>query len=74
MIGPGAGPSVHLSPPEDVPYPPVFFRLARLLGLPLRALDEWSWDDIFDEMEVTHYLLDLDQAIERARNPAAFSA
>ena len=29
---------------------------------------------LFDEMEVMHYLADVDEAIARARNPAAFSA
>lgn len=68
MQGPGAGPRVHVSPPEDVPYPPIFYRLSRLLGLSLRALDEWCWDDIFDEFEVTMHVHDLDEAIARARN------
>lgn len=71
MQGHGKGPGVSLAPPEDVPYPPIFFRLARLLGLSMRALDEWCWDDIFDEFEVMAYVADVDEAIARARNPTA---
>lgn len=53
--------------PRDLPYPPIMLRVSRDLGVPLHALDEWSWDDIFDEAEASMYLNELALAESRRR-------
>jgi len=65
------GESSRIKPPRDLPYPPIMLRVSRDLGVPLHVLDEWSWDDIFDEAEASMYMSDL--ALEESKRRATLT-
>jgi len=57
---PSTGATLTPRYPPDLPYPAIMLRISDKYRIPLREIDEWALDDIFDEDDALRYLHDVD--------------